>query len=175
MSVDEFTGEYERLKMGNGGDWCRSDSSLAEKYIVERLKNKNSICSVQLFGFNTKNQIEKNIRLDIKKQISKMRCAILDISKVEVDHKDGHRDNFYNFQIENQNLDQFQPLSKAANNAKKEHCKKCRDSKKRFDATKLGYKVSVWTGDDRYRGSCVGCYWFDIKKFNQEISKNFQT
>ncbi|MGZ9734629.1 hypothetical protein [Flavobacterium sp. GNP002] len=119
VSVEEFKGEFEKLKMGNGGDWCRSDSSLAQKFIVVRNKNKNSICSVQLFGLNTKNQIKKNIRADIKVQITKMRCAILDISSVEVDHKDGHRDDFNNFQIENQKIDQFQPLSKAANNAKK--------------------------------------------------------
>jgi hypothetical protein len=23
----------------------------------------------------------------------------------------------------------------------------------------------------KYRGTCVGCYWHNVKKFNQEISK----
>lgn len=175
VSINEFIGKYERLKFGNGGDWCRNDSSLAHKYIIERKKHKGAITAIQLFGLNTKNQIKKNIKSSIKTQITKMRCAVLDIGNVEVDHKDGHRDDYQNFNIEKQIIEQFQPLSKAVNNAKKEHCKKCRDSKKRFDAMKLGYKASVWTGDTLYRGSCIGCYWHDIKKFNEKISEDFKS
>ncbi|MES2853629.1 MAG: restriction endonuclease [Bacteroidota bacterium] len=175
VAVSEFINEYEKLKLGNGGSWCREDSSLGKKYIIERYKYKNTIVTVQLFGFNTKNQIHKDIKLSIKNKIKNMRCAVLDIGNVEVDHKDGHRDDYKNFKMENQESNQFQPLSKAVNNAKKEHCKKCRENKNRFDAKKLGYKESVWTGDIKYRGSCVGCYWHDIKKFNQEISQNFNT
>lgn len=29
--VSEFIGIYEKLKFGNGGDWCRSSSPLAKK------------------------------------------------------------------------------------------------------------------------------------------------
>jgi hypothetical protein len=171
--VNEFTYEFETLKFGNGGDWCRSDGSLAKKYILERFKEKNSIVAIQLFGFNTKNQISKQIRTDIVKQINAEKCAILQVSKVEVDHKDGRRDDYQNFKKENQTTEQFQALSKAANTAKRQHCKTCRDTDERFDAKLLGYAQSTWTGDTKYRGTCVGCYWHDIKKFNEEISKHF--
>lgn len=170
----EFTGKYSKLQTGNGGDWCRTDGSLGKRFNIERFKEKNKIIAVQLFGKNTKAQIRKYIKREIHNQLSKERCVFLDIGSVEVDHKDGHRDNFDNLKYENQKVDDFQPLSKAANNAKKEHCKSCRKNKKRFDARKLGYKVSVWAGDLEYRNTCVGCYWYDPKKFNQEISKNFK-
>lgn len=173
VSVKEFEGKYENLKFGNGGDWCRSDGSLAKKYIVKRHKIKGAIAFVELTGFNTKAQIKKNIRKDIHNFISKQRCAVLDISNVEVDHKDGHRDDYLNFNLKNQDKDQFQPLSKAANNAKKQHCKDCRNTKKRFDASVLGYKKGYWMGGNEYLGTCFGCYWHDIKKFNEQMSQNF--
>lgn len=172
--VKEFVGEYEKLVLGNGGDWCRTDGSLGSKYKIQRKIEKGRIVSVQLFGYNTKTKISKLIRKDIVEIISKKRCAILDVSKVEVDHKDGHRDDYENFKLENQKEDQFQPLSKSANTAKREHCKKCRDTKVRFDAKKLGYKEGVWLGDLTYRDSCKGCYWHDIKKFNEIMSSNFK-
>ena len=169
--VSEFVGKYERLQFGNGGDWCRSDGSLARKYLIERHKDGNSIMGIQLFGFNTKKQIQKAIRLDITKEISSQKCAVLNISNVEVDHKDGHRDDYENLKPENQTIEDFQPLSPAANKAKRQHCKVCRETKQRFDAKVLGFPKGSWCGNGKYRGTCVGCYWHDIKRFNQEISK----
>ena len=67
-------------------------------------------------------------------------------------------------------LDDFQPLSKAANNAKRQHCKRCRETGRRFDAKRLGYRVSQFKGNGVYNGMCVGCYWHDPKRFNCEVS-----
>lgn len=30
----EFVGKYEKLRLGNGGSWCRENSSLAKEYNV---------------------------------------------------------------------------------------------------------------------------------------------
>mgnify|MGYP002630792314 CR=1 FL=1 len=169
--ISEFVGKYERLQFGNGGDWCRTDGTLAKKFIVERHKQGNSIIAVQLFGFNTKKQIQRGIKKDIAKQITSQRCSVLDIGNVEVDHKDGHRDDYENLKPENQKLEDFQPLSPAVNKAKRQHCKVCRETKQRFDARVLGFSKCAWAGNGKYRGTCVGCYWYDVKKFNQEISK----
>ena len=169
--VSEFVGKYESLRLGNGGSWCRDDQNFAGRYIIERHKEGRSIVAVQLFGLNTKKQIQKGIRRDIAKEISSQKCAVLHISKVEVDHKDGHRDDYENLKPENQTLEDFQPLSKAVNCAKRQHCKVCRETKQRFDARVLGFSKGSWCGNGKYRGTCVGCYWHDIKKFNQEISK----
>lgn len=172
VSINEFVGKYEVLKFGNGGDWCRTDGSLGKKYNIRRIKKGNSIIAVKLGGFNTKKQIQKQIRNDIAKEISSQKCAVLHISNVEVDHKDGHRDDYENLKPEKQTLNDFQPLSPAVNKAKRQHCKICRETKQRFDARVLGFSKCAWVGNGIYEGTCVGCYWHDIKKFNQEISKN---
>ena len=65
-------------------------------------------------------------------------------------------------------------LSKAANNAKRQHCKECRATDKRFDAKLLGYSVGQVKGNGVYEGSCAGCYWYDPFVFNQEVSKNLR-
>lgn len=173
--VKEFIGKYGRLKFGNGGDWCRSDGSLASKYIVKRYHQNGEtgpISSIQLHGFNTKHQINKQIRKDIADEIKKQKCRILYISDVEVDHKDGHRDSFATISPDNQNLDDFQPLASSVNKAKRQHCKVCRETKLRFDAKQLGFAKSFFAGGRDYHGTCVGCYWHDPRKFNFEISKN---
>ena len=38
-----------------------------------------------------------------------------------------------------------------------------------------GNSVILWVavGDERYIGTCVGCYWFDPIAFNTEISAGF--
>jgi hypothetical protein len=140
--VSEFVDKYDVLKFGNGGSWCRDDQSLAKKYIIERFKDGNSIVAIQLFGFNTKKKIQKQIRSDIAKEISSQKCATLHIGNVEVDHKDGHRDDYENLKLENQKLEDFQPLSPAVNKAKRQHCKVCRETKQRFDARVLGFAKS---------------------------------
>ena len=69
-------------------------------------------------------------------------------------------------------LDDFQPLSKAANDAKRQHCVECRETGFRFDAKRLGYQVSQVRGNGFYNGTCVGCYWHNPIFFNKEVSRN---
>ena len=54
--ASEFEGEYNELKLGNGGSWLRTTSSLAKEFIIETdktLSAGNSIDAVRLVGFNT--------------------------------------------------------------------------------------------------------------------------
>ena len=73
----------------------------------------------------------------------------------------------------NQQIDDFQPLCKTANDSKRQHCKKCIETGKRYDAKRLGYKESYIYGSENSK-TCVGCYWNDPRKFNEKISENFQ-
>ena len=66
----------------------------------------------------------------------------------------------------------FQPLSKAANDAKRQHCRECVRTGKRYDAKRLGYKESYIVGNAK-TSVCVGCYWYDPLQFNKLISKDF--
>ncbi len=170
VNIAEFVGRYERLRFGNGADWCRDDSTLAKTYNVVRHKQGNKIHAIELHGLK-KVPISKPIPKKIRSEIVQQRCVVLDVGKVECDHKDGRRDDPRLNDPTLVTLDDFQPLSKAANNAKRQHCKNCRETNLRFDARKLGYNVSQVKGNGHYRGTCIGCYWHDPKFFNQEATK----
>lgn len=170
IGVDQFVGAYECLRLGNGGSWCRDDGPLAKIYNVERIKEGRAIVAISLHGFK-KVPIEKPIPSRIRKQIIGKKCVVLATSKVEVDHKDGRRDNPRLSNPDKVREDDFQPLSKAANNAKRQHCKECRKTGNRFDAKRLGYRVGQVRGHGVYRGSCGGCYWHNPFFFNQEVSR----
>lgn len=159
----------------NGGDWCRSDSSyLGKKYTIGRVLRGGKIFSIKTDGINKKRKINQGVRSDILKEIQNKRCVVLDINtNVECDHKDGMKDDWRLNNKENQKIEDFQPLTKTANDAKRQHCKRCRESGKRYDAKRLGYKESYILGDENTK-TCAGCYWHDPVKFNQKISENFE-
>ncbi len=166
VAVSEFTGRYAGLRFGNGGSWARDDGGLAKRYNVRRCKEKGRIVSVELQG-EKKTPIHKGIRTDIQQHYKNSRCVVLDISQVECDHKDGRRDDPRLNDLTKQTIDDFQPLSKAVNNAKRQHCKRCRETNNRYDATRLGYAVSQVKGNGVYNGTCIGCYWYDPVEFRQ--------
>ena len=157
----------------NGGDWCRSDGPL-KNYIIHRAKDKNKTVGIQLMGFQ-ETAVQKSIRGDILKSIRNQNCCVTATSGnfTECDHKNGRYDHNLYGDIKKQKEEDFQPLHRNVNLAKRTHCKKCEDSNKRFDATQLGYSVGWTEGNAEYRGSCNGCYWNDPRRFNQVISTGF--
>ena len=173
--ASEFNGDYSSLVMGNGGSWCRDDKRLAQKYNVIRYKEKIPIIYIKLNGFNKKAPINRAIPQKIRKALSSKKCVVLyNSSRVEIDHKIGRRDDPKFSNVSQSEISNFQPLSKAANDTKRQHCKNCRKTGKRFDARKLGYSVSQIEGGEVYQDTCVGCYWYDPYAFNQAVSKDFQ-
>lgn len=167
VGIDEL--EANRLGLGNGGSWCRDDGPLGKIYNIVRHKEKGRIVAVELHGFNQLPS-RRSVRPDIKCEIEKRRCAVLDIGDPECDHKDGRIYDKPAAAPDQQSLEDFQPLSKAANSAKRQHCKRCKETGMRFDATRLGYAVSQFKGDKEYRGTCTGCYWHDPLRFNAAVS-----
>ena len=174
VTIDELAKYHHSFYTTNGGDWCRSNQGyLGSKYNIERKIRGGRIFSVKIDGYNKKTKINQSIRNDIFKEIHSRRCVILDIStNTEVDHKDGMKDDWRLNDKSYQKLDDFQPLSKTANDAKRQHCKKCLETGVRYDAKRLGYSESYTFGNYNSK-TCVGCYWYDPVAFNKEISKNF--
>ena len=173
VGLDEMVDRYGGLNnFGNGGAWCRSDGSLGRKYVIYREKGgpRGSISGVQLVGFNDRplnTQTPDALRRQV---ITGQRCVVLAVgNNLEADHKDGRKDIPRRLAVED-----YQPMSKAANDAKRAHCDRCQDTRERFDATQLSYSVGWTVGGRDYIGSCVGCYWYDPAAFNAEISKNYQ-
>ena len=176
--VTEFVGKYAELKFGNGASWARKESTLAKNYIVEFNKNLtagNSIDAIRLNGFN-ENHFSQYINAEIKREIKSMRCPILGTSNPEVDHKNGMKNESRVMQNENQKLSDFQPLSKAANDAKRQFCKECRKNHKRFDAKLLGYPMSYYFGSaihNNEENACIGCFWYDPLEFRKHLTQKF--
>lgn len=191
VSVDEFVGIYKELQLGNGGSWCRASSTLARKYNVEfdkSISKGNAIDRIRLSGFNAKTIFNQNIRKDIKDYYKNQKCVMLGINgnsentKIEIDHKDGRKNDLRVSDIKTQNLKDFQPLCKAANDAKRQICKVCKETNKRWSAKNIkGNPYDFYKGDENYTDElgCVGCYQYDpveyrlesVKKISQEASK----
>lgn len=175
-TIDELANIHPAFKSTNGCQWARSDNSyLGKKYIIVRGHKGGRVSTVKLDGANDKSiKRNRSIRKDIYDAISKQRCAILDVGNmIEVDHKDGHYDVLSNQDTSNQKQSDFQPLSKAANDAKRSHCAKCIKTGKRYDATLLGYSQGFILGDENTK-TCQGCYWYDPKYFNKIISSDYK-
>lgn len=176
VSTEEFIGKYAELKFGNGASWARKESTLAKNYIIEfdkSITSGNGIDRIRLAGFNT-GDYSQHIRADIKKAIKVQRCVVLGTSNPEVDHKNGMKNEDRVMRNENQQLSDFQPLSKAANDAKRQFCKECRRSGIRFDAKKLGYPMSYYYGTAEHHyedNACIGCYWYDPLEFKKHLIK----
>ena len=192
VAVSEFVDRYKDLKLGNGGSWCRASSSLAKKYIIEFDKSKtsgNSIDAIRLVGHNKSRTFNQNIRQDIRDFYKDKNCVMLGINgnsentKIEIDHKDGRKDDHRISNIQTQKLEDFQPLTKAANDAKRQICKRCKETNKRWNAKNIkGNPYSFYQGDEDYTEElgCVGCYQYDpvayrktsVLKISKEITEN---
>lgn len=115
----EFIGEYIDLQLGNGGSWCRANSTLAKRYIVEfdkSITKGNSIDAIRLAGYRQEETFNQNIRKDIRDYYKSQRCVMLGVcgfsenTKIEVDHKDGRKDDWRVSNPTTQSMADFQPL-----------------------------------------------------------------
>lgn len=160
------------LKTDNGGSWCRSDGPLGAYFNIHRAKRGGRIVSVQLTGYR-QNEFSNVIDREITEAYKNENCRVLGIGGkyIEIDHKDGRKQDYKLH--DNQTLDDFQPLHKAVNIAKRRHCQVCAATGIRFDATRVGYPVQQFIGPEKYNGSCIGCYWHDPKRFNEKISEKY--
>ena len=193
----EFVDKYKPLYHKNGCSWGRSDGNLCKKYRLLRINQKgtitnysedipdelsqeiklklsevkgNGIVMYKLYGLN--NDTSTNyIRTDIINKIKGMNCLVLGTSTPEVDHKNGRKNNKKVMNTKTQEVTDFQPLSKAANDAKRQHCKKCKETNIRYDAKNLKYSKSFTVGTLNYETDtgCTGCYWYDIEDFKSKI------
>lgn len=181
--TSEFVGEYKELQLGNGGSWCRKESTLAKKYIVEfnkKITPGNSIDAIRLNGFNKEKTFNQNIRADIKNYYKDKNCVMLGINgnsentKIEIDHKDGRKDDWRVSDPKTQNINDFQPLCKAANDVKRQICKRCKETDKRWDARNIkGNPYSFYLGDENYSNDigCIGCYQYDPVEYRKQSAK----
>ncbi|ANH60214.1 MULTISPECIES: restriction endonuclease NlaIII [Dokdonia] len=175
--TSEFKNTYAALKLGNGGSWCRKSSKLAKNYLIEFNKNLspgNSIDAIRTTGINNTISFNQNIRQDIKTHYKDKKCVMLGISGnsentiIEIDHKDGRKNDARVSNLQTQKIEDFQPLTKAANDAKRQICKKCAETNLRWSAKNIkGNPYDFYEGTKKYTEElgCKGCYQFDPVKY----------
>lgn len=173
VECSEF--ENAKLPLGNGGTWCRDKSKLAKIFVVDRVKENGKIQSVELKGWNRDIPFSNRINKKFYKMYKKGPCVMTGFGgksgsenmSIEIDHKDGRKkDSDYN-DVQAQKPEWFQPLCKAANDFKREQCKKCKANGKRWSAKRLYKDFPFYKGDRTYRADigCEGCYLYDPVAF----------
>ncbi|MBO4530574.1 MAG: hypothetical protein J5767_08065 [Paludibacteraceae bacterium] len=183
VRTTEFIGKYKPLELGNGCSWGRKESQLQKLFKVEFDKSitpGNRIDAIRLVGKNTEQHFNQAIRKDICEEIRKRKCVMLGVNgtsantQIEVDHKDGRKNDMRVSNQSTQRLEDFQPLCKAANDIKRQICKNCKATDKRWDARNIeGNPYSFYEGDENYTETlgCVGCYQYDPVEYRIQSVK----
>lgn len=151
---------------GNGASWARSDGPLGQKYHIERPKESGKIIGVQLLGYRRQDAGSAAIPTSVYDALVGQPCVVTgSTTDVEIDHKFGRKDGPASDDVED-----YQPLHATINKIKREHCKSCKETNRRFDAKKLGYSSGWFAGGQNFV-NCIGCYWHDPKEFNAIASR----
>lgn len=183
VSVTEFTGKYESLRFGNGRSWARDDSTFAKKYNIEvdrKVTPGPSIDKIRLNGYNRQDSFSQYISPEIAQVIRKKKCVMLGVNgqsantRIEVDHKDGRKNDMRVANPATQKESDFQPLCKAANDIKRQICKECKLTNRRWDAKNIaGNPYSFYEGNENYTEElgCVGCYQYDPVEYRKRCAE----
>ncbi|MDD7558737.1 MAG: hypothetical protein SOW44_00515 [Porphyromonas sp.] len=172
----EFVGKYAVLVETNGETWSRKDhSALSREYLIEKDRSitpGRGVDAWRLIGYNkdANKRFRQHIRKDIREYFKGKNCVMLGVNgfsintKIEIDHKDGRKNDPRVSNVKTQEVEDFQPLCKAANDVKRHICNKCKETNIRWDAKNiLGNPYSFYEGDENYTENlgCVGCYQYD--------------
>jgi len=169
VSKNEFVGEFEPLNFNNGCPWIRTFGFLYET------KTEEKIWMVRLTG--QKKLSQRPISDKIRKEICSRDSSHSGLSGTSndyilPDHKNGRYDNDSVLDTETQKVEDFQALTLRENLFKRQMCKVCKLTNKRFDAKRLGYTISFSKGDENYDevNKCNGCYWHDCLEFKKSLT-----
>lgn len=186
VQTSEFVNRYSALALGNGGSWCRKDGAFGKKYNVKfeygpSAKGARCITAIRTLGFNQQDFFEESIRGDIRRALKDKNCVMLGVRgngnlQIEIDHKDGRKKDMRVSNKETQRVEDFQPLTKVANDLKRNICQKCAATNERWDATQIeGNIYPFYAGDKTYTPElgCVGCYMYDPVAYRKESFKRY--
>lgn len=164
LNVDSFTGDFEKLSLGNGGSWCRKsawtkhkvatlkrngsvnylwDIDDDEKEIVDQefsifpITEGTKIQYIGIFGMINQNN-NRPIRNDIKNYYNKLPCCKCgNNSSIVPDHKNDLYNDPRVLDVKTQTFDDFQSLCNSCNLQKRQVCKKTKETNKRYGATNI--------------------------------------
>jgi len=176
MRIEDL--ENAGIKCTGNGCVVRAGSSLDKKYNIKKIRQNNNclsspIVAIQFLGYKDEEVFNQLIRSDIKKEISQRRSAWSGMpgtpsDPIEVDHKDGLKQDLRLNDPSKQKFEDFQPLRKSENDLKRQYCKDCERTAHRPSARDvLGececFGVDFTHGDARLDKTigCHGCFLYD--------------
>ena len=180
MNIDKKTGVSEWVNIeeletkvgfplkGNGSPYFQKDRGIGKMYALEKAYSEKpkSLRSVRTVGYATYFQVQRahKITEEVKRWFKGHPCSVCGTThSLQIDHKDGGKQP-----IDKPTTSDFQVLCVHCNARKREVCKKCQDTGKRFDARILGFNSDYTTGSQKYDKQCprcTGCFWNDPKYF----------
>ena len=168
--------KIEELQFDNGGSWCRERSELDNIFVIKKHRyseaDNSKIMAIELCGWNRETQVTQRINKKIVDELKDKPCVFCaHKGNIEIDHKDGRKNDLSLNDVKNQRVDQFQQSCKKCNVDKRQRCKECKKTNKRWSATNLGFTIGFYEGDENYKGSCVGCYLYDPIEFRKYIER----
>lgn len=179
ISLRKLRSIHTDYRTANGCQWARTNSGyLGKKYKIKRERNdNNSVTHIKLTGFNNHPATQRGISKKIIKYYKGKECCVTGVCSttgMEIDHKDATYSKSKYGKMSAQKYDDFQPMSKAVNDAKRHHCKKClsKGNNARYDARQLGFTVAD-IHDPNSTEKCQGCFWHDPQEFRKTVSSNY--
>lgn len=162
------------IVFGNGAGLLRKDGSFCMKYDIEKHRTKgsgNKVTGLTIRGYAQAPAQRSKIPKEVRDYYRGQPCPVtgIGVGVNEIDHKDG-------WTSQGTAITDFQPLSKSANDAKRQFCKQCRDTQQRYDARRKGFSVGWISGGSirNQQEGCVGCYWYDVALFHKTVSQKFK-
>lgn len=108
---------------------------------------------------------------DVRQALKGLPCVFSGAKSDHIDHKYGRQDQACYPQIAT--VEHYQPASQVDNTRKREHCTRCKETDRRFDARSIpGMPVGWIKGSERFehnREGCEGCYLFDPVAFRKAL------
>lgn len=165
--------EASMFQCTNGVPYLRQGSFLTKKYSIQKYytKNTGSLTRFRLNGFNASNaqRVSRSIPVAVRRDVRMKygsRCVWCgSTDKLEIDHKDGR------YTRAGSTMGDFQLLCKSCNDKKRERCKKCSTTGKRYNVqesvSSTLYNIPFTKGTCRFNKKigCRGCFLYDIEDF----------
>lgn len=155
------------------------DDTLLNTFIENYKNELSSSGIIGIFPHSVRENIEtRNIRADIKKKIKSQMCAMCDSYKeVECDHKNDLYNDKRVMVLEEQLLEDFQPLCRRCNLQKRQHCVKEKTTNKLYSG-KQSQRYKSYTFEfpwekknfDINDPDCKkDTFWYDILEFDRKV------
>lgn len=165
--------EASMFQCTNGVPYLRQGSLLTKKYLIQKYYNKKngSLMRFRLIGYNASNTIRVSrgipagVRRDVFVKYNNKCVWCGSTDKLEIDHKNGR------YTCAGRTMDDFQLLCKSCNDKKRERCKKCSATGKRYNVqdsvSSTLYKIPFTKGTCHFNDKlgCQGCFLYDIEDF----------